>query len=73
MKQIIILILLTIPLGCRSQNWEWISNQIDVENNADPNKTVVQMTAVYDYHKMEMEAKMMTDKMKKQNGGLPLS
>ena len=41
MKQIIILLFLTIPLGCRSQNWEWISNQVDVENNADPNKAVV--------------------------------
>ena len=51
MKQIIILILLTIPLGCRSQNWEWISNQVDVENNADPNKTVV-----YDLWKSFIEA-----------------
>jgi len=41
MKQIIILLFLTIPLGCRSQKWEWISNQVDVENNADPNKAVV--------------------------------
>lgn len=51
MKQIIILILLTIPLGCRSQKWEWISNQVDVENNADPNKAVV-----YDLWKSFIEA-----------------
>ena len=51
MKQIIILILITIPLGCWSQNWEWISNQVDVENNADPNKTVV-----YDLWKSFIEA-----------------
>jgi hypothetical protein len=51
MKQIIILILITIPLGCWSQNWEWISNQVDVENNADPNKAVV-----YDLWKSFIEA-----------------
>ena len=51
MKQIIILLFLTIPLGCRSQNWEWISNQVDVENNADPNKAVV-----YDLWKSFIEA-----------------
>lgn len=51
MKQIIILLFLTIPLGCRSQKWEWISNQVDVENNADPNKTVV-----YDLWKSFIEA-----------------
>ena len=51
MKQIIILILITIPLGCWSQNWEWSSNQVDVENNADPNKAVV-----YDLWKSFIEA-----------------
>ncbi len=51
MKQIIILLFLTIPLGCRSQKWEWISNQVDVENNADPNKAVV-----YDLWKSFIEA-----------------
>ena len=51
MKQIIILILITIPLRCWSQNWEWISNQVDVENNADPNKAVV-----YDLWKSFIEA-----------------
>ncbi len=51
MKRILIVLLLTFPLVCKSQDWEWVSNQIDVENNADPNKTMV-----YDLWKSFIEA-----------------
>jgi len=36
---------------CKSQNWEWVTTQVDVEHNADPNKA-----AVYDLWKSFVEA-----------------
>lgn len=41
MKQVLIAALLIVSSVVQAQKWEWISNQVDVENNADPNKAVV--------------------------------
>ena len=41
MKQVLIAALLIVSSVVPAQKWEWISNQVDVENNADPNKAVV--------------------------------
>ena len=41
MKQIIISLFLVISSLCPAQNWEWVSSQVNIESNADPNKSVV--------------------------------
>ena len=41
MRYIIAIILFATSLLCQAQDWEWVSSQVDVENNADPNKSVV--------------------------------
>ncbi|MCR5130140.1 MAG: hypothetical protein K6C10_01595 [Prevotella sp.] len=51
MKQILIASFLTISLICQAQNWDWVSNQVNVENNADPNKALV-----YDLWKSFLDA-----------------
>ena len=51
MKQVLIAALLIVSSVVQAQKWEWISNQVDVENNADPNKAVV-----YDLWKSFIEA-----------------
>jgi hypothetical protein len=40
-KYLLTTLILTISIASKSQNWEWVSSQVNVENNADPNKALV--------------------------------
>ena len=51
MKQVLIAAFLIISPVVQAQNWEWVSNQVNVESNADPNKALV-----YDLWKSFLEA-----------------
>ena len=51
MKQVLIAAFLIISPVVQAQDWEWVSNQVNVESNADPNKALV-----YDLWKSFLEA-----------------
>ena len=51
MKHILISLFLIISSLCHAQNWEWVSSQVNIESNADPNKSVV-----YDLWKSFLDA-----------------
>ena len=51
MRQVLIAALLIMSSVAKAQNWEWVSTQVNVESNADPNKALI-----YDLWKSFLDA-----------------